>query len=115
MTFCLTASGTAALENALLGIPMVVIYQTSWLTYLIVRGIIQVPYISMPNILSGKEIIPELIQHHATPEKISQRTAQYLADPKLLEAMRGELVKLRLKLGNPGAYDRAAASILKNL
>lgn len=115
LSFCLAASGTATLENALLGIPMVVIYQTSWLTYLIARLIIQVPYISMANILSGKAVVPELIQHEATPEKIAEAAGAYLSDPGLLDRTRQELIKLRHILGKPGAYERAAASILAEI
>ena len=113
LILCLTASGTATLENALLGIPMVVIYQTSWLTYLIARLLIQVPYISMPNLLSKREVIPELIQHRASLENIVRTASLYLSDPSLLERTREELIKLKQVLGKPGAYDRAAASVLK--
>lgn len=113
LSFCLTASGTATLENALLGIPMVVIYQTSWLTYWIAKKLIQVPYISMANILSGKQVVPELIQDEADPAKISALMSRYFSDPSLLERMHGELIELRRKLGPPGAYLRAAQAILK--
>ncbi|OGR83722.1 MAG: lipid-A-disaccharide synthase [Elusimicrobia bacterium RIFCSPLOWO2_01_FULL_54_10] len=115
LTLCLTASGTATLENALLGIPMIVIYQASWLTYLVARMLIQVPYVSMANILSGREVVPELIQHRANPDEIVRAASRYLADPALLERTRSELIKLRKVLGKPGAYDRAAASILADL
>lgn len=115
LTLCLTASGTATLENALLGIPMVVIYQTSWLTYWIARQLIQVPFISMANILSGKKVVPELIQADADPGKIAGLIGDYCARPELLESMHRELIELRRKLGPPGAYKRAAVSILERL
>ncbi len=115
LTLCLTASGTATLENALLGIPMVVIYQTSWLTYHVAKRLIQVPYISMANILSGKKVVPELIQNDANPARVAAQIGEYLADPRLLVSMHGELIELRRKLGAPGAYKRAAESILASL
>lgn len=115
ITLCLTASGTATLENALLGIPMVVVYQTSPLTYWIARKIIQVPHISMPNILAGKEIIPELIQNQATPETVSETASRYFSSPDLLAEMKSNLAELKERLGPPGAYRRAARAILGNL
>lgn len=115
LALCLTASGTATLENALLGIPMVVIYKASWLTYLIARLLIQVHYVSMANILCGKEVVPELIQHRARPDEIVRAASRYLSDASLLERTRGELIKLRQVLGKAGAYERAAAFILADL
>ena len=112
---CITASGTATLENALLGLPMVVIYKTSWLTYLVARWIIQVKHISMPNILAGREIVPELIQHRASPGKIAETAAAILSDPALLASQRSELIQLRKRLGPPGAYRRAAQAIAPSL
>jgi len=113
LSLCLTASGTATLENALLGIPMIVIYQASWLTYWIAKSLIQIPFVSMPNILSGKKIVPELLQTEANPEEISRQAQDYLSNPGKLHAMRTDLIKLKQKLGKPGAYHRAASSILR--
>lgn len=115
LTLALTASGTATLENALLGIPMVVIYQTSALTYWIAKKIIQVPYISMPNILMKKMIVPELIQNQANPEEISRAAENFLANPDLLAGSRKELIQLKSSLGPPGAYKRAAQIIYRSI
>lgn len=113
--FCLTASGTATLENALLGIPMVVLYQTSWITYLIVKSIATVSFISMPNILSGRKIIPELIQNQANPETLFRAADGLLSNPDLLEKMHQELIELKELLGPPGAYSRAAKIIYDSI
>ncbi len=110
--FALTASGTATLENALLGLPMVVIYQTSWLTYTIAKQIIRVPYISMPNILMGKKFIPELVQKEANFKSLVATCVPFFNTPSLLETMHEELIKLKKALGPPGSYERAAAIIL---
>ena len=108
----LSSSGTATLENALLALPMVVIYKLSWPTYLIARAIIKVPYIAMVNILAGKALVPELIQHEATAPRIAQAAVRLLEDPRRHEALRCELKALRACLGEPGGAARAAAMIL---
>lgn len=65
------ASGTATLEAMLLHRPMVTFYKLNWLTYHIVKWLIKIPYYSLPNIVGGKKVIAELIQHDATPEKLA--------------------------------------------
>jgi lipid-A-disaccharide synthase len=111
LTLSLTASGTATLENALLGIPMVVMYKASWLTFTIAKFLIQVPFVSMPNILFGKMVIPELIQSNATSKLIIQSANNLLSDPSSLEKIRDKLTQLRKLLGPPGAYGRTAKII----
>jgi lipid-A-disaccharide synthase len=110
----LTASGTATLENALLGIPMVVVYRMSWPTYWAARTLIRVPYIAMANILAGRRLVPELIQSDATPERIAEEAAAFLRDRSGNEALRSSLAALRSQLGGPGAAVRAAAEILRD-
>ena len=78
----LLASGTATLECLLFGRPMVVVYKLHWLTYMIVSWMIKIPYKSLPNILANKEVVPELIQHDATPNKVFQAALQLLATQK---------------------------------
>lgn len=113
LAFC--SSGTATLENALLGLPMVVVYRLSWPTYLIARALISVPYISMANILAGRRLVPELIQHHATPAKVAAAALELLEDPRRYRALRRDLIEIRRSLGTPGAAARAAAAILEGL
>lgn len=115
MDFAITSSGTATLENALLGIPMVVAYQMPWFTYEVARRIVRVPYISLVNILSGRQIVREYIQKGATPEAISGKILSFLQNPGKLDAMRKELLALKQILGDHGASGRAADIILKNL
>lgn len=76
----LVASGTATLEVMLHKKPMVVVYKTNYLTYLIIKMIIQVPYISLPNLLANKEIVPELIQRNATISNISEHLLNLIND-----------------------------------
>ena len=106
------SSGTATLENALLGVPMVVVYKLSWPTYAIARALVKVKHIAMANLLAGKTVVPELIQRDATAARIFFEASTLLDDPKRIESVRAELLKVRRSLGTPGAADRAAASLL---
>ena len=85
------SSGTATLENALLGVPMVVIYKLSWPTYAIARAIVTVKQIAMANVLAGREIVPELIQDDATPERVAAEASAILDDPRRAAQMRADL------------------------
>lgn len=120
-----TSSGTATLENALLGIPMVVVYRMGWPSYAIARSLIRVPFIAMVNLLAGKALAPELIQHRATPAALSRCALDLLGNPERLRRLRQELLDLRGKLGRPetlrrgthpgSAAERAAQAILEGL
>jgi lipid-A-disaccharide synthase len=109
----LACSGTATLENALLGLPTVVAYKTSWPTYLLARGMVRVKNIAMPNILAGETLMPEFIQSQATPETLSGALRSLLENPGQRRVLRERLLSLRLQLGGPGASARAAEAILK--
>lgn len=107
----LTSSGTATLETACFGTPMVVIYKLNWLTYLFIRPIIKVPYIAMVNIVAGQKIIPELIQHRAVPSNVYREAMNILKGNRYEENIKEELKMVRKKLGGPGAAKRAARII----
>ena len=109
------SSGTATLENAMLGVPMVVIYKLSWPTYAIARAIVTVERIAMANVLAGREIVPELIQADATPERVAAEATAIVDDPGRAKRMRADLSALRETLGEPGAVNRAAETILRDL
>lgn len=109
----LACSGTATLENALLGLPTVVAYKTSWPTYLLARGMVRVKNIAMPNILAGKVLMPEFIQSAATPENLSGALRAFLQNAGHRREIRGSLLALRGPLGGPGAAVRAAEALLK--
>ena len=111
--FALVASGTATLENAILGKPMVILYKTSFLTYLLVRRLIQIPYIGLVNIVAGEKLVPECLQYEATPQNVAQTALRFLKDSGKMEWMKRELLQIRGKLGKEGASDRAADAILK--
>ncbi len=112
MDFLLTCSGTATLENALLGVPMLVAYKLSAITYRIARMVVKVSYISLVNILANKEVVKEFIQEHATPAAMAWEARKYLDEPEELANMKKELLALRASLGKPGLAERAAKDIL---
>jgi len=112
MDFVITCSGTATLENALLGLPMLVVYKTGWITYQIAKMIIQVPYISLVNILSKKGVVKEFIQKDANAKAIAQETCRIIGSESNYNDMREQLLKLRSELGEPGVAKRAAEIIL---
>ncbi len=108
-TACAVASGTATLETALLGTPLVVVYRTGLLNYAIARRLVKLPHIGLPNIVAGREVAPELIQGALSPESLSGRLAPLLDDPAARERAARALSGMRERLGGPGASDRAAA------
>ena len=106
------ASGTATLETALLGCPMVIAYKVSPLTYILGRMLITgVNFIGMPNILAGEKIVPELIQGELTARNLVRA-----AEPMLHHSIRNQTIaklnSLRGRLGAPGAAARVAALAL---
>ncbi|MDO8756950.1 MAG: lipid-A-disaccharide synthase [Elusimicrobiota bacterium] len=111
LDLAICSSGTATLENALLGVPMVVVYKLSWPTYAIARALVKVKHIAMANLLAGKTVVPELIQRDATAQRIFLEASALLDDPQKAAATRVELLKVRHSLGEPGAADRAAAAV----
>ena len=115
MDFLLACSGTATLENALLGVPMLVAYQLFGPTYLIARLVAKVKYISLVNLLADKPLVRELIQGAATPKNCADITKDFFAHPQKLETLHKELLVLRSSLGQPGVAKRAAADLLGEL
>ena len=107
-----TASGTATLETALLGKPMIVIYRLSWLTYWLARWLVRVQHIGMVNLLAGERLVPELIQNEANSARLVAESKTLLDDRVLRGAIIEKLAKLRARLGTPGAADRVAAIAL---
>ena len=110
----LAASGTATLESALIGTPTVVAYKVSPLTALIIKKIITVRYVSLPNLIMDRPIFPELLQENATSEKIADAALNWLENPASSSLIRSDLAELRRVVGEPGAAKRAAQVILKD-
>jgi len=108
----MVASGTATLETALLGTPMVIAYRISPLTAAVGRRVIRVKHIGLVNLIAGRALAPELIQEDATATRLAAEVKAILADRRRSDAMRRELAGIRQKLGEPGAARRAAAIAL---
>ena len=102
------ASGTATLETALLGTPMVILYKVSPLSYYVGTKVINVTHIGLANLIAGKTIVPELIQDDANPNRIAAEVIGILADESRMQRIKEELNQIREKLGSPGASEKAA-------
>jgi lipid-A-disaccharide synthase len=109
----LVASGTATLEAALLGTPMVVSYRLSPLVAAIGRLLQRIPWISLPNILCDHTVVPELLQDDATGDRLAAEALDLLEHPEKLAAQRLAFQKVEDSLGEPGAGERAAQSVLR--
>jgi lipid-A-disaccharide synthase len=98
----ITVSGTATLEVALMGVPMAIIYKVTPITYLLGRWLISIPFIGLPNILSGRRIVQEFIQHDATGENIAGEIAHILDDTAYARQMQADLLEVKTLLGEGG-------------
>jgi len=108
----LIASGTATLEAALLGAPMIICYRVSRLTELLARALTRVRWIGLPNLVSGRAVVPELIQGEVTGARLAEEAARLLEDPVAATAQRAAFKDLRARLGEPGVGRRAARAVL---
>jgi lipid-A-disaccharide synthase len=109
------ASGTATLETALCGTPMVVVYRTSALSYSIAMALVHLSWFSLVNIVAGTEIVPELLQERLTTGNLEREAENLLTSPERLETMRRGLAEVGRLLGPPGASARAAEYVLSAL
>jgi lipid-A-disaccharide synthase len=109
------ASGTATLEAAIIGAPLVVVYRASKLNWRIFRPLINTPFVGMPNLIAGREIAPELLQDDLNGERLAQMIAQFLNDPARLRQSRADMAEVKKKLGEANASERAAVKILELL
>jgi lipid-A-disaccharide synthase len=108
----LAASGTVTIEAAILGTPMVTFYKVTPLSWWAGRHLVKVPYLSMVNLIAGRRIVPELIQHDMTAAKLAAEAEELLTQPARADGMRAELAQVRIALtcaGDPLA--RAASAI----
>ncbi len=110
----LTVSGTATLEAAILGCPMIIVNRVSGLSYHLGRRLIRVSFIGLPNLIAGHQIVPELVQSDARPELVAASALSFLEYPERLKEQRQELGLIRNKLGDIGVADRVATLVLKN-
>jgi lipid-A-disaccharide synthase len=111
----LVASGTATLEAALIGTPMIIVYKAHPLTYVLARLVMRVSRIGLPNIIAKRALVPELWQSNVTASHMAAQALALLNSPPLATSMRTELTALRSELGSPGVPQRVARGILRFL
>lgn len=108
---CLAASGTATLETALMDLPTILMYKVAPVTYAIAKVVVNIKYVGLPNIVAGREVIPELLQYDVTVPQVVEKLTYLLANHKAYEQMKQDLVEVKEKLGAPGAVNRVAQLI----
>ena len=111
----ITSSGTATLETGIIGRPMIVIYKTGAITYMIARRLVKLDKIALINISAGEKIVPELIQGEANPENIVREAEKYLHDSEYCTNVVGRLGAVTDRLADAGASAKAAEAVLRYL
>lgn len=111
----LAASGTVTLETAIFGVPMIIIYRVSALSYRLGEALVNVDHIGLVNIIANERIVPELIQSDANPANIAREALEILNNPQRLKSIRQKLKSVRNRLGSPGAAERTADIAFKLL
>ncbi len=113
----IVSSGTATVEAALLGTPMVVVYRVSPTTAFVLRRLrlVRTPFFSMVNLIAGKRVVPELIQDDFTPQRVAEEVEGLLGSRETREQMKRDLGEVRSRLGPGGAIERAAEIIARML
>ncbi len=102
LSAAVSVSGTATLELALLGVPSVIVYRTSWISYRIGRLLAKVDRVGLPNIVAGEYFLPELIQDDCRPDRIAEAMCRFLGDPSILAALKERCLSLRDRLRGTG-------------
>lgn len=110
--FAIVASGTATLETAILGIPLVILYKVSFLTWACLRSLIKIPYIGLVNVVKKEKIIEEFIQYNAKPQRIAEYIVDTITNKNKFAAIKQNLSSCVGMLGEKGASLRAAEVII---
>ncbi len=108
-------SGTSTVETALCGAPFCVVYRTGWITYQIARRVIKLSHVGMVNIIAAEQVVPEFLQYDMNPTKLAEFCRRILTVKAEREEMKTALLRVRDKLGEPGAAGRAADAVLAEL
>ncbi|MDR7419941.1 MAG: lipid-A-disaccharide synthase [Armatimonadota bacterium] len=111
----LMASGTATVEAMVLGVPTVAVYRGAWLNWWIAHLAVRSRWATVPNIMAGDEVMPELLQARATPAAMAAAVLRVWRDEPARERMCARFAELAARLGPPGAARRAAAHVLAAL
>ncbi|MCF8085936.1 MAG: lipid-A-disaccharide synthase [Desulfohalobiaceae bacterium] len=114
-SLALTTSGTASLECGLLTTPAIIAYKLSALSYAVAWLAVDVPWISLPNLVLEREVFPEFVQSRARADLLAEQAASWLRDPAELQRIRNELRTLRQELGQKHAAEESARIILGDM
>jgi lipid-A-disaccharide synthase len=104
----IAASGTVTLEAAIMGVPMIIVYKVSKLSYLVGKIMVRVSHIGLVNLVAGRRIVPELVQEEVNGQRIAEEVHKIIVDEKYFRTMKNELEGVKNKLGGPGASARVA-------
>ena len=102
------ASGTATLETAIMGVPMIITYRISPLSFAIAKRVVKVPHVGLVNLVAGEEVAPELLQEDVVPEKMAEKALEILENEKNKKIIKEKLAGVKASLGEPGASARTA-------
>lgn len=112
--FVIASSGTVVLETSCLGVPSLVVYQCSEVTWFYLKHLtVHAKWISLPNILTNRRIVPELLQSSCEPNKIASLALDWLGNRDSLEVIRRDLTNVQSSLGEPGSFQRAAKVVMR--
>jgi lipid-A-disaccharide synthase len=111
----IVSSGTATLETAILNVPMIIGYRMHFISYILARMFVKLPYFGLANLVAGEKIAPEFLQHEFCPERVTAAALTLLKDAKAADAQRQGWDRVRGQLGGVGAAGRAADAVLKVL
>jgi len=111
--FIITASGTTALEAAILNTPQIICYQAAWTSYFLAKYVFKIEFVGLPNIIYGSQIVPELLQNDFEAAKIVEIALEWLNDQNQLNKIKNKLQIVREKLGGGGAVNKTAELLLK--
>lgn len=114
-TLMLITSGTATLEAACIGSPMIILYRTSWLNWRIINALTPLEHSGLPNLIAKKHIVPELLQDDLTPNTLTELTLDLLRNPEKLKTQRDSLNTVYQQLGESGAAERTAQLVLEQV
>lgn len=108
----LATSGTVTLEAALCGLGSVIVYRAAALTFFIAKLFVKIPHIGLPNIVAGRQVMPELLQDDFTPARVAEEAMKLLEEPRNAELHR-DIAEVKERLGAPGAVQRVAELIIR--
>ena len=108
----LATSGTVTLEAALCGLGSVIVYRAAALTFFIAKLFVKIPHIGLPNIVAGRQVMPELLQDDFTPARVAEEAMKLLEEPRNAE-LHKDIAEVKERLGAPGAVQRVAELIIR--